>query len=130
WGVVTNKPKRFTEPLLDALDLTSRAACIISGDSLENKKPHPQPIYHACDMVDCQPQQCVYIGDAERDIQAGRNAGTFTLVALFGYIHNQQQPHTWGADHMVQSPEEILPWIDKLNSQSSSTETNSYAGQN
>ena len=111
WGVVTNKPARFTEPLLNALDLTHRAACIVSGDTLEKKKPHPEPILHACNIVGCRPTETVYVGDAPRDIEAGKRAGTKTLVALFGYISDHEQPQQWGADGMVQAPQDILSWV-------------------
>jgi HAD superfamily hydrolase (TIGR01549 family) len=115
WGVVTNKPSRFTEPLLKALDLTHRAACIVSGDTLEKKKPHPEPILHACDIVGCNPHEAVYVGDAPRDIEAGKRAGTKTLVALFGYISEQQQPQHWGADGFVKTPRDIVSWLSRLN---------------
>jgi len=111
WGVVTNKPARFTEPLLKALDLSHRATCIVSGDTLEKKKPNPEPILHACNIVGCKPHQAVYVGDAPRDIEAGRRAGTKTLVALFGYINEQQQPRQWGADGFVETPRDIVNWL-------------------
>ncbi len=115
WGVVTNKPSRFTNPLLDALSLTQRAACIISGDTLEKKKPHPEPILHACNIVGCHPYETVYVGDAQRDIEAGKRAGTKTLVALFGYIGEQQRPAQWGADGLVETPQDIIHWLSNTN---------------
>ena len=111
WGVVTNKPARFTEPLLKALNLSHRAACIVSGDTLEKKKPNPEPIIHACEIIGCKPHEVVYVGDAPRDIEAGKRAGTKTLVALFGYISEQQQPHQWGADGLVETPQDIINWL-------------------
>ena len=111
WGVVTNKPSRFTNPLIDALALSHRAACVICGDTLERKKPHPEPILHACNIVGCKPHEAIYVGDAQRDIEAGKRAGTKTLVALFGYINEQQQPRQWGADGMVESPQDIIRWL-------------------
>jgi len=114
WGVVTNKPSWLTEPLLDALDLTPRAACIVSGDSIPMKKPHPAPLIHACMLSESLIGECLYVGDAERDIQAGKNAGMRTVIALFGYIDENDHPETWGADHMVSSPAEILHWINTL----------------
>ena len=111
WGVVTNKPSRFTNPLLQALDLSRRSACIVSGDTLKNKKPHPEPILHACDIVGCKPHETIYVGDAQRDIEAGNRAGTKTLVALFGYISDDQRPHHWGADGAVETPQEIIRWL-------------------
>ena len=109
--VVTNKPSRFTDPLLQALALSHRAACVVSGDTLDKKKPNPEPILHACNIVGCEPQECIYVGDAQRDIEAGRRAGTKTLVALFGYISEQQNPLQWGADGSVDAPQDIIHWL-------------------
>lgn len=111
WGVVTNKPSRFTEPLLDALQLSQRAACVVSGDTCENSKPHPQPILHACELAGVSAQECLYVGDAARDIEAGRRAGTRTLAALFGYIGEDDQPQNWGADALIERPQDILHWL-------------------
>lgn len=111
WGVVTNKPGWLTEPLLDGLDLTRRMACIISGDSLPERKPHPAPLLHACNIAGSQATECIYIGDAERDIVAGHRAGMKTLVALFGYLAEEDKPEQWPADGMVNQPGEILDWL-------------------
>ena len=114
WGVVTNKPAWLTEPLLQALDLYAPAACVISGDTLEQRKPHPAPMLHACALTGSQAGQCLYVGDAERDIEAGRNARMHTLVALFGYILDEDRPAQWQADGLVSTPLEILDWVDRL----------------
>lgn len=111
WGVVTNKPGWLTDPLLQALDLFDRAAVVVSGDTLDERKPHPAPMLHACEQAGSAPAQCVYIGDAERDIEAGRNAGMFTLVALFGYIQEHDQPLQWQADAALATPVELLDWL-------------------
>ena len=113
WGVVTNKPAFLTDPLMEALDLSRRAACIISGDTTAQRKPHPMPLLHACELTGCAPQHCLYVGDAERDIEAGRRAGTATLVALFGYLREHDTPEQWGADGMIGSPLDILHWLAK-----------------
>ena len=115
WGVVTNKPEYLTTPLLEALGLLNRAACVVSGDTLEKRKPHPEPLLHACRLAGGEPRYCMYIGDAERDIVAGKSAGMTTLVATFGYLAIEDRPETWGADGMVHSPEDILHWIDRHN---------------
>ncbi len=112
WGIVTNKPAFLTEPLLRALHPTPPPVCIVSGDSTNNRKPHPEPMLRACEGAGCQPQECVYVGDAERDIQAGRDAGMQTLVALFGYISTEENPQSWGADGMIRNPHELLDWLD------------------
>ncbi len=109
WGVVTNKPASLTEPLLKALGLSERAACILSGDSLPQKKPHPAPLLHAAALLGLPPEECLYVGDAERDIEAGRKAGMKALVALYGYI--QGDPQTWGAEGFIRHPLEVLDWL-------------------
>src|SRR3990172_5375049 len=111
WGVVTNKPASLTEPLLEKLGLSARAACIVSGDTLSQSKPHPAPLLHACNLAASQAHQCLFIGDAQCDIEAGQRAGMKTLVALFGYISAQDDPRRWGADGMVSSPQDIMAWI-------------------
>lgn len=108
WGVVTNKPAWLTDPLMAGMGLTPRAACIVSGDTTPHSKPHPGPILHACELAGIQPRECLFIGDAERDIIAGRAAGTTTLTALFGYIDEQDRPDDWGADDSIASPRQIL----------------------
>jgi phosphoglycolate phosphatase len=118
WGVVTNKPGWLTEPLLDALELTPRAACVVSGDTLQERKPHPAPLLHACKLAGCRPAQALYVGDAERDIEAGRNAGMRTLVALFGYFMEHDQPENWGADALIQQPADILDHVTTSTAQS------------
>jgi len=111
WGVVTNKPAWLTDPLMTALCLDQRAACIVSGDTLQECKPHPAPLLHACDLTSSQPGQCLYVGDAERDIQAGRNAGMPTLVAMFGYLMENDRPEDWGANALIHHPAEIIDWL-------------------
>lgn len=111
WGVVTNKPAWLTEPLLQALGVAERAACIVSGDTLNERKPHPAPMLYACRLAGSEGAQCVYVGDAERDIQAGRAAGMHTLVALFGYLGADDRPEQWGADALVENPAAIKAWL-------------------
>lgn len=111
WGVVTNKPAFLTEPLMAALGLSKRTACIVSGDTTANKKPHPEPLLYACRLAGSLAGQCLYVGDAERDVRAGHHAGMHTLVALFGYIGNDDHPEDWGADALVAKPDDIISWI-------------------
>ncbi|MEA3243501.1 MAG: HAD-IA family hydrolase [Pseudomonadota bacterium] len=111
WGVVTNKPAWLTEPLMDALDLTRRATTIVSGDTVDERKPHPAPLLYACKVIGSKPDSCLYIGDAERDIEAGLNAGMPTLVAMFGYLMAEDKPETWGATASIEQPSDILDWI-------------------
>jgi phosphoglycolate phosphatase len=111
WGVVTNKRQRFTHPLMAAFKLDHRAACIVSGDTTANSKPHPEPMLKACEIAAVSPENCIYIGDAEHDIQAGRNSGMKTVAALYGYLKPDDQPDQWGADVLVDSPEHLKHWI-------------------
>ena len=111
WGIVTNKSSWLTLPLLQALELDQRAGCIISGDTLEHKKPHPAPMLHACELLSCDPATTVYVGDAQRDIAAGLNAGMHTIVARYGYIGRDESPETWGADAIINTPKELLDWL-------------------
>lgn len=111
WGVVTNKRQRFTQPLMDAFNLTQRAACIVSGDTTANSKPHPEPMLAACKQAGVLPENCVFIGDAAHDITAGKNANMKTLAALYGYLQDDDQPETWGADALIEHPQQLLQWI-------------------
>ena len=114
WGVVTNKRERYTNPLMSALNLTERAACIISGDTTGNPKPHVEPMLAACKIAHVNPEECFYIGDASHDIEAGKNAKMKTLVALYGYIKEDDRPETWGADALIASPLELTALINSL----------------
>ena len=107
WGIVTNKPGWLTDPLMKAMNLTHRAACIVSGDTCDNNKPHPEPMFYACEQAGINPETCLYVGDAERDIEAGRAAGMKTIGALFGYILVDEDPMDWQADVYINHPSEI-----------------------
>jgi 2-phosphoglycolate phosphatase len=111
WGIVTNKPAWLTDPLMEGMALHHRAACIVSGDTTAYSKPHPEPILHACRLAGVSPGESLYVGDAQRDIEAGQRAGTATLTALFGYIGETDQPESWGADGCISEPAGILQWI-------------------
>lgn len=112
WGVVTNKPRRFTQPLLQNIGLLQRAACVVSGDDASRPKPHPDTLFLACEQAGINPQLCWYVGDAERDIQAGKAAGMQTVVALYGYLGADDRPEEWGADVAVNAPLELLRLIN------------------
>lgn len=115
WGVITNKPGWLTEPLMQQLGLAHRAACIISGDSTDYSKPHPAPMQLANETTNTKPASTLYIGDAKRDIEAGKAAGMHTLVALYGYIGTDDIPENWNADGMVNAPAEIIDWVHAFN---------------
>jgi len=107
WGVVTNKAERFTLPLLELLEVRRRAACVIGGDTTGRIKPHPDPLLAASRAIGLAPEVCVYLGDDQRDVEAGRAAGMKTAVARWGYL-NGEAPETWGAHFMLESPEDLL----------------------
>jgi len=111
WGIVTNKPKRFTQPLVASMGLHVQAACVVSGDDAPQPKPSPATLLMACEQIAVDPANCIYVGDAERDIQAGKAAGMQTVVALFGYLDAGDRPEAWGADVMIHQPEELLDFI-------------------
>lgn len=108
WGVVTNKPRRFTGRLMQALGLDTRATCIVSGDDAERPKPYPDTLLLACELALCTPDSCLYVGDAERDIIAGHAAGMRTVVARYGYLDEHDEPETWRAEFMIDTPQELL----------------------
>lgn len=112
WGVVTNKPGWLTEPLMAALELNRRAVSIVSGDTTSKSKPHPEPLFYACEQAGLNPQECIYVGDAERDIEAGRAAGMRTVAALFGYIQEQDVPEQWLADEYINHPSELIRLLE------------------
>jgi len=113
WGVVTNKRERFTGPLMAALALSERAACIISGDTTANPKPHPEPMLAACKQAGVSPAECVYIGDASHDITAGKSAQMKTLAAVYGYLKPTDTPESWGADGLISSAKQLPSWISE-----------------
>lgn len=115
WGVVTNKPGWLTVPLLEQLGLTPRCGCVVSGDTLTERKPHPLPLLHAAALLGLEPRQCVYLGDAERDVQAARNAGMIPLVAGFGYLHDGEDPAAWRPEAVLGRPADLLVWLGLKN---------------
>jgi N-acetyl-D-muramate 6-phosphate phosphatase len=112
WGVVTNKPGYLTRAVMEHLHLWQRAACVVAGDCLPQRKPDPAPMHHASQMAGVDSQACCYVGDAERDIEAGRRAGMRTICALWGFIDADEQPQNWQADHYLQRGDELIALID------------------
>lgn len=108
WGIITNKPMRFTDRLVPALPFASPPAVTVSGDTVGVPKPDPAPMLHAASQIGIAPEHCLYVGDAERDIQAGRVVGMKTVLASWGYISAQDQPEQWGADISINHPLELL----------------------
>jgi 2-phosphoglycolate phosphatase len=108
WGVVTNKAARFTDPLTRALPLFASAGAIVSGDTTPFSKPHPEPLLEAARRLGIAPEQCIYVGDDQRDIVAGRAAGMRTIAATYGYMGDQADATQWNAHAAIASPLELL----------------------
>ncbi|PHQ78132.1 MAG: phosphoglycolate phosphatase [Coxiella sp. (in: Bacteria)] len=107
WGIVTNKPAQFSLPIIKARHLDQRARCIISGDTLTLRKPHPAPLLHACDLLQIAPENTVYIGDAKTDIDAANAANMPSIAVTYGYRDSADDPQTWQAHHVVEHPDAI-----------------------
>jgi N-acetyl-D-muramate 6-phosphate phosphatase len=108
WGIVTNKPEWLTHPLLEQLDLAPRTGVVIGGDTLEQRKPHPLPLQVAAERLGVSCNNCIYVGDDERDIVAGKAAEMKTLVAAYGYIEDAASIGAWQADGVIDHPRELL----------------------
>jgi len=108
WGIVTNKATRFSAPLVHALRLMPPAAALVCGDTTPHAKPHPEPLLEAARRLGVPASDCVYVGDDLRDVQAGRAAGMTTVAVLWGYLGADEPIDSWGADHLVQTPNDLL----------------------
>ena len=107
-GIVTNKPEFLTHPLIAQFEALQSISVVVCGDTLEEAKPSPKPLYYAAEQLTVDPKDCVYIGDAERDIVAGRNAGMVTVLAEYGYISSTDQPQQWLADYTIAHPNALI----------------------
>jgi phosphoglycolate phosphatase len=112
WGVVTNKSARFTDPLTRAIPLFGSAGAIVSGDTTPFSKPHPEPLHEAARRLGIPSNACIYVGDDERDIIAGRAAGMKTVAATYGYMGPQADATLWEADAAITSPLELLQFLN------------------
>jgi 2-phosphoglycolate phosphatase len=110
-GIVTNKAAWLTDPLLTQLGLRERFGCVVSGDTLTERKPHPLPMLHAAKLLGVAPQECIYVGDAQRDVQAAHAAGMLALVASYGYLLPDEDPAAWAADGYLNEPLDLLEWL-------------------
>jgi phosphoglycolate phosphatase len=108
WGIVTNKAERFAQPLVQALGLHEQAAVLICGDTTAHAKPHPAPLIEAARRLGMEPQVCAYVGDDLRDVRAGHAAGMATVAAAWGYLGEGEAIEDWGADHIIETPAELL----------------------
>ena len=112
WGVVTNKSKRFTEPLTQAMPLFASATVVISGDTTPHAKPHPAPLLEAAKRLGIDPAACVYVGDDERDIVAGHAAQMKTVAATYGYLGAKSDVQSWNAHAQIETPAQLLDLLD------------------
>ncbi|CAN5814572.1 phosphoglycolate phosphatase [soil metagenome] len=115
WGVVTNKSARFTDPLTGAMPLFATAGAVVSGDTTPFSKPHPEPLFEAARRMGVDPTACIYVGDDERDIIAGRAAGMRTVAATYGYIGAQADVARWQADASISFPMALLALLQQPN---------------
>ncbi len=113
WGVITNKPLELSRALLEGLGILNSCSILLGGDSLPVKKPDPAPMLHSCMVLNLAPSECLYVGDHERDILAGKNAGMDTAAALWGYINEDQNPTDWGASYMVNEPSGLMQLVQE-----------------
>lgn len=114
WGIVTNKPKRYTDAILSALQLHKRCAVVICPEDVTHSKPDPESLLLASQKINTQASQCIYIGDHRRDIEAGIRAGMPTIAVGYGYTDANDPPDTWGADYFVAESHELLTLIQRL----------------
>jgi len=112
WGIVTNKATRFAAPLIASLGLAARAATLVCGDTVAHSKPHPAPLLEAARRLGIAAERCAYVGDDHRDVVAGRAAAMLTVVAAWGYLGEGDAPTAWGADHLIERPDELFALID------------------
>lgn len=114
WGIVTNKPERYTFPLLEQITFPSKPQCVICADTLEHAKPHPLPISHGCKLLNIEANKSLYVGDDHRDVLASQAAGLPCCVVHYGYIHESVDPKNWQAQYYVDHADEIFPIFGKL----------------
>ena len=108
WGIVTNKPVRFAAPLVEALGLAQRCAAVVCPDHVAQRKPHPEALFLACTQIGAQPETAIYVGDHERDIEAGRNAGMRTIAVRYGYIEEPETVDLWQADLIADTVSDLV----------------------
>ncbi|CAH1903493.1 Phosphoglycolate phosphatase [Candidatus Nitrotoga sp. HW29] len=111
WGIVTNKPHRFTLPLMQALGYAQRAACLISGDTCARAKPFPDPLLKASELLKIAPQHCLYLGDDKRDAEAAQAAGMRCIIARYGYISSPKELPSWPAQGGIDLPFQLLQYL-------------------
>lgn len=111
WGISTNKPRVYTEPLLQRLNIQPQAGSVVCPDDVTERKPHPESLYLNCTQLNCSSREAIYVGDHLRDIEAGRSAGMYTIAATYGYIEPDDDPYNWGADAHAGCSTELISLI-------------------
>ena len=111
WGIVTNKHSKYVNKILKGLSIDDKVACLITGDMVSEPKPNPEGLLEASKIAGINPSECIYVGDDERDIIAGRNAGMYTVAADFGFIHKDDSADSWHADKVIKKPSELINLI-------------------
>ncbi|MBT9597699.1 MAG: phosphoglycolate phosphatase [Vitreoscilla sp.] len=112
WGIVTNKASRFALPVVQGLGLMALSDTLVCGDTTAHAKPHPEPLWEAARRVGCAPEECLYVGDDLRDVQAGRAAGMATIAVAWGYLGEGEAIEAWGADAIIERPDQLLNWLE------------------
>ncbi len=113
WGVVTNKLRHLAEILLEQTKIIEQCRVLVASDDVDKPKPSPQSLLKACGTLRCQPECCVYIGDHQRDIIAGKSAHMLTISAIYGYVQENEDPYRWGATYNAKNPADILYWLEQ-----------------
>ena len=111
WGIVTDKPEHLALSVLEKIGLLNRSACVVAGDSIPYRKPSPEPLLHACKLINTGPEYCIYVGDAQRDIDAAKSANIFSVAALYGYIASDAKPEKWEANYYIDHPNDLIEWL-------------------
>lgn len=114
WGIVTNKPRLYSDALLKALNLDKRISTLVCPDDVNKPKPDPEPLFKACNDIQLLPEQCLYVGDHARDIEAGKNANMPTIAAAYGYVHNANEAQNWQATWCIESPQQLSSLLKTL----------------
>lgn len=114
WGIVTNKPSLYAEPLIRDLQLSGRCQSLVCPDHVKQRKPHAEPILLACRQMGASAAHSVYVGDHRRDIEAGKNAGSTTIACSYGYISDDDPASAWNADYTINEARELIPILQRI----------------
>lgn len=113
WGIVTNKPWVYTEPLIRQMTFPCPPASIVCPDHVKNRKPDPEPLLLACQQLNCRVTEAIYLGDHRRDIESAHNAQMATIACAYGYIEDGDDIHQWRADHVIEHAQDAIPLLQQ-----------------